>query len=121
VAIALVGIANTVGLSVLERGREHALLRALGLTRRELRRMLAAEGLLLALVAAVLGTVVGVAFGWVGTVSVVTAAVQDVPLVTPWGELVAVVGIAALAGLLACVIPARRAAKVAPAEGLVLD
>lgn len=83
--------------------------------------MLAAEGLLLALVAAVLGTVVGVAFGWVGTVSVVTAAVQDVSLVTPWGELAAVVGIAALAGLLACVVPARRAAKVAPAEGLVLD
>lgn len=121
VAIALVGIANTVGLSVLERGREHALLRALGLTRGELRRMLAAEGLLLALVAAVLGTVVGVAFGWVGTVSVVTAAVQDVPLVTPWGELAAVVGIAALAGLLACVVPAHRAAKIAPAEGLVLD
>lgn len=121
VAIALVGIANTVGLSVLERGREHALLRALGLTRGELRRMLAAEGLLLALVAAVLGTVVGVAFGWVGTVSVVTAAVQDVPLVTPWGELAAVVGTAALAGLLACVVPARRAARVAPAEGLVLD
>ncbi len=121
VGIALVGIANTVGLSVLERGREHALLRALGLTRRQLRRMLAAEGLLLALVAAVLGTVVGVAFGWVGTLTVVRTAVADVPLVTPWGQLALVVGGAALAGLLACVAPARRAARVTPAEGLVLD
>lgn len=121
VGIALVGIANTVGLSVLERGREHALLRALGLTRRQLRRMLAAEGLLLALVAAVLGTVLGVAYGWVGSATVVTAAVPDAGLVAPWGQLVAVVCAAALAGLLACVVPARRAATVAPAEGLVLD
>jgi putative ABC transport system permease protein len=121
VGIALVGIANTVGLSVLERGREHALLRALGLTRRQLRRMLAAEGLLLALVAAVLGTAVGVTFGWVGTLTVVRSAVSDVQLVTPWGQLALVVGGAALAGLLACVAPARRAARVTPAEGLVLD
>jgi putative ABC transport system permease protein len=121
VGIALVGIANTVGLSVLERGREHALLRALGLTRRELRRMLAAEGLLLALVASLVGTAVGVVFGWVGTAAVVAAAVQDVTFVTPWPELAAVVGLASVAGLLACVVPARRAARVAPAAGLVLD
>lgn len=121
IGIALVGIANTVGLSVLERSREHALLRALGLTRRELRRMLAAEGLLLALVAAVIGVTVGVAYGWVGTLAIVRTAVSDVSLVTPWGELAAVVVTAAVAGLAACVVPARRAARVTPAEGLVLD
>lgn len=121
VGIALVGIANTVGLSVLERGREHALLRALGLTRGQLRRMLAAEGLLLALVAAVLGTAVGVTYGWLGTLAVVRAAVADVSLVTPWEQLLAVVVVAALAGLAACVLPARRASRVAPAEGLTLD
>ncbi|MCR4513350.1 ABC transporter permease [Aeromicrobium sp. 50.2.37] len=121
VGIALVGIANTVGLSVLERGREHALLRALGLTRRQLRRMLAAEGLLLALVAAVLGTAVGVTYGWLGTLAVVRTAVADVSLVTPWDQLLAVVVVAALAGLAACVLPARRASRVAPAEGLTLD
>ena len=54
--IALVGIGNTLGLSVLERGRENALLRALGLTRRQLRRMLAVEAVLLSVVATVLGT-----------------------------------------------------------------
>ncbi|RZI91232.1 MAG: FtsX-like permease family protein, partial [Microbacterium sp.] len=93
----------------------------LGLTRSQLRRMLAAEGLLLALVAAVLGTAVGVTYGWLGTLAVVRTAVSDVSLVTPWDQLLAVVVVAALAGLAACVLPARRASRVAPAEGLTLD
>lgn len=121
VAIALVGIANTVGLSVLERGREHALLRALGLTRRQLRRVLAAEGLLLAVVAATLGTVLGTTYGWLGVLTIVRTAVPDAPLVVPWAELGAVVLVAALSGLAACVLPARKAARVAPAQGLTLD
>jgi ABC-type antimicrobial peptide transport system permease subunit len=66
VAIAVIGIANTLGLSVLERAREHAMLRALGLTRGQLRRMLAAEAMLLSVVATGLGTMIGVGFGWVG-------------------------------------------------------
>lgn len=121
VAIALVGIANTVGLSVLERSREHALLRALGLTRRQLRRVLAAEGLLLALVAGGLGTLLGAAYGWLGTLTVVRAVVADAPLVMPWTQLAAVTAVAALAGLVACVLPARRAARVTPAAGLTVD
>jgi len=121
VAIALVGIANTIGLSVLERGREHALLRALGLTRRQLRRLLATEGLLLAATAAVLGTALGATYGWLGTVTIVRTAVADAPVVIPWAQLGAVALVAALAGLLACVVPARRAAQVAPAAGLTVD
>jgi len=121
IAIALVGIANTVGLSVLERGREHALLRALGLTRRQLRRLLAAEGLLLAATAAVLGTALGATYGWLGTVTIVRTVVTDAPVVIPWAQLAAVAVVAALAGLLACVLPARRAAHVAPAAGLSTD
>lgn len=121
VAIALVGIANTVGLSVLERGREHALLRALGLTRRQLRRVLAAEGLLLAVVAALLGTALGVVYGWLGVRTLVEPAVPAVSTIVPWGQLVAVVAAAAVAGLAACVLPARRASRVTPAEGLTLD
>ena len=65
VVIALVGIGNTLGLSVLERARENALLRALGLTRRQLRRMLAVEAVLLSVVATVLGTLIGTAYAWV--------------------------------------------------------
>ncbi len=120
VVIALIGIANTLGLSVLERAREHAMLRALGLTRRQLRRMLAIEAVLLSLVATVLGTVLGVGFAWVGYETFVTRALRDATMQVPWLSLVVVL-IAALAGLLAAVLPARRAARVTPAAGLSLD
>lgn len=121
VVIALVGIANTLGLSVLERGREHALLRALGLTRRQVRRMLATEAVLLALVATLLGTTLGVTFAWAGVRALVEPAVDGAGLVLPWAELLAVVGAATVAGLAAAVLPSRRAAKVAPAAGLALE
>lgn len=119
--IALVGIANTLGLSVLERGREHALLRALGVTRRQLRRMLATEAALLALVATVLGTVLGAVFAWAGVRALVVPALEDAGLVLPWGQLGLVVAGATAAGLLAAVLPARRAARTPPAQGLALD
>ncbi|MCR6032447.1 FtsX-like permease family protein [Nocardioides sp. zg-579] len=121
VAIALIGIGNTLGLSVLERARENALLRALGLTRRQLRRMLAAEAVLLSVVATVLGTVIGVVFAWVAVRTLVDVAVDDAAVVLPWGQLLVVVLVAAAAGLLAGVLPSRRAARVAPAAGLALD
>ncbi|WKN48809.1 ABC transporter permease [Nocardioides sp. Arc9.136] len=121
VAIALIGIGNTLGLSVLERARENALLRALGLTRRQLRRMLAAEAVLLSVVATVLGTVIGVVFAWVAVRTMVDVAVDDAAVVLPWGQLLVVVLVAAAAGLLAGVLPSRRAARVAPAAGLALD
>ena len=121
VVIALVGIANTLGLSVLERGREHALLRALGLTRRQVRRMLATEAVLLSLVATVLGTALGVTFAWLGVRSLVEPVVSGAGLVLPWAQLAAVVALAAAAGLLAAVLPARRAARTAPAAGLALE
>lgn len=121
VAIALTGIANTLGLSVLERTREHALLRALGLTRRQLRRMLATEAVQLSLAATLLGTTIGVGFAWVGYETFVKQALTRATMHIPWPSLGAVVLIAALAGLLASVIPARRAARVTPAAGLSLD
>jgi putative ABC transport system permease protein len=121
VLIALVGIANTLGLSVLERGREHALLRALGLTRRQVRRMLAAEAVLLALVATVLGTALGVTFAWLGVQSLVEPVVSGAGLVLPWAQLGLVVALAAAAGLLAAVLPARRASRTAPAAGLAME
>jgi putative ABC transport system permease protein len=121
VVIALIGIGNTLGLSVLERGRENALLRALGLTRRQLRATLAAEALLLSVVATVLGTTIGVAYAWVAVQALVRPVVDDAPMVLPWGQLAIVVLLAAVAGLLAAVLPARRAARTAPAAGLTLD
>lgn len=121
VVIALVGIGNTLGLSVLERRRENSLLRALGLTRRQLRATLAAEALLLSVVATVLGTVIGVTFAWVSLQALVEAAVDQAPLVLPWGQLVTVVLVAAVAGLVSSLLPARQAARTAPAAGLSLD
>ncbi|TWF78842.1 putative ABC transport system permease protein [Pseudonocardia hierapolitana] len=121
VAIAVIGIANTLGLSVLERAREHAMLRALGLTRTQLRLMLAAEAMLLSVAATGLGTVIGIGFGWVGYETFVERALNEVPLQVPWLQLGVVVLLAALAGLLAGVLPARRAARVTPAAGLSLD
>lgn len=121
IVIALIGIANTLGLSVLERAREHAMLRAIGLTRRQLRRMLAAEAVLLSVVATLLGTVIGIGFAWVGYETIVKRAIRYATMQVPWLSLGAVVLIAALAGLLAAVLPARRAARVTPAAGLSLD
>jgi len=106
---------------VLERARENALLRALGLTRRQLRRMLAAEAVLLSVVATALGTLIGVVFAWVALRTLVGGAVDEVALVLPWGQLAVVVLVSGIAGLLAGVLPSRRAARTTPAAGLALD
>ena len=121
VMIALIGIGNTLGLSVLERGRENALLRAMGLTRQQLRRAMATEGLLLSLVATLLGTAIGLVFAWVGVQVLLGSVMDDVAMTVPVAQLGAVVLVAAVAGLGACVLPARRAARITPAAGLALD
>ncbi|WP_425862266.1 ABC transporter permease [Arthrobacter sp. TWP1-1] len=120
VFIALIGVANTLSLSVLERTRENSLLRALGLTRGQLRGMLALEAVLIAGVAAIIGSVLGVAYGWAGAQSAL-GSFADITAVIPWGQILAVVGVAAVAGLLASVVPAHRAAKLSPVEGLAMD
>lgn len=121
IVIALVGIANTLGLSVLERGRENALLRAMGLTRRQLRRAMATEGLLLSTVATVMGTAIGLVFAWVGVQVMVAGVVEDAGFTVPVWQVGTIAAVSALAGLAACVLPARRAARVTPAAGLALD
>ncbi|WP_162786899.1 FtsX-like permease family protein [Janibacter anophelis] len=120
VLIALVGIANTLSLSVIERTRESALLRALGLTRGQLRGMLAIESVLLALVGVVLGSVLGVAYGLAGVRALFGAHMAVAPTL-PWGQLAAVALVAVVAGLVASVLPARRAARVSPAQALAAE
>ena len=119
VLIALVGVGNTLGLSVIERTRESALLRALGLTGRQLRGMLAVEAAVLSAVAVVLGVAMGIGYGWAGIATLFADIADDaVPLVVPWARIALVTAVAIVAGLLASVLPARHAARVAPAAAL---
>lgn len=119
VLIALVGVGNTLGLSVIERTRESALLRALGLTGRQLRGMLAVEAAVLSAVAVVLGVAMGIGYGWAGIATLFADIADDgVPLVVPWARIALVAAVAIVAGLLASVLPARHAARVAPAAAL---
>lgn len=120
VVIALVGVANTLSLSVLERRRESATLRAIGLSKRQLRLTLACEGTLIAGVGAVLGILLGIVYGWVGTV-VVLGELADVSLTVPFVPLAVVLLVSLAAGLLASVIPGRTAARTSPVEALAVD
>ncbi|ROS78588.1 ABC transporter permease [Cellulomonas sp. PhB143] len=120
VVIAVVGVANTLSLSVLERRRESATLRAIGLSRGQLRGMLAVEGVIVALVGAVAGSVLGVAYGWAGS-AVALSVMGDVALTVPWRDLGIVLVVAVLAGLVASVVPGRTAARTSPVAALAVD
>lgn len=110
VVIAVLGIVNTLALSVVERVREIGLLRAVGLSRRQLRSMLRLESVLIAVLGAVLGVVLGLVFAVALQRSLVDDGI-DV-LAIPWPQLVAFVGLAAVVGVLAALWPGRRAARL---------
>lgn len=120
VVIALIGVGNTLGLSVIERSRESALLRALGLQRRQLRLMLAVEAILLAVGGAVIGIAAGAFFGWVGTAALGSTLDYDTTVFSMSAtQTAAVAAVAIIAGMLASVLPARRAALATPVSALV--
>ena len=110
VIIALIGIANTLALSVFERTRELGLVRAVGMTRRQLRRMVRFEAALVATFGAVLGVSIGLLFGW-GVVQALPASFAST-LVVPVQSIVVLMIVAATAGVLAAVLPARRAGRL---------
>ncbi|KAB8183822.1 ABC transporter permease [Microbispora catharanthi] len=107
IVISLLGIANTLSLSVHERTRESALLRALGLTRPQLRGMLSVEALILGLVGAIVGVLLGIAYGWAATATLT----ENVSFQLPIGQILIFIAASGLAGVLAAVLPARRAAR----------
>ncbi|MEU4388960.1 FtsX-like permease family protein [Promicromonospora sp. NPDC023805] len=120
VVIALIGVTNTLSLSVIERTRESATLRAIGLSKEQLRGMLAVEGVLIAGVGAVLGIVLGLVFGWAGAATALSV-MGDVRYAVPWADLGIVLAIALIAGLLASVLPARAAARTSPVAALGVE
>jgi putative ABC transport system permease protein len=110
VVIAVLGVINTLALSVIERTREVGLLRAIGVSRRQLRTVIRLESIVIAVFGALLGIALGVAFG-VGLM----VALEDqglTEIVVPWVSLLVFVLAAALVGVVAAVFPARRAAKL---------
>lgn len=119
VLIALIGVSNTLGLSVLERTRESALLRALGLQARSLRAMLTIEALQVTLVGVLVGVVAGTFFGWLAVTSLGgTMKLTDIRFSVDVPQTLAMVSLAVVAAALASVLPGRRAAKAAPTEAL---
>lgn len=120
VVIALIGVANTLSLSVIERTKESATLRAIGMTRGQVRRSLALEATLISLTSTVSGLIVGTAFGWIGSY-MVFSTIGKVPFVVDWTIYAVLALIALLAALLSSVLPARRAVKSSPVVALAED
>jgi putative ABC transport system permease protein len=119
VLIALIGVSNTLGLSVLERTRESALLRALGLQARSLRGMLTIEALQVTLVGVLVGLVAGAFFGWLAVTSIGRSSqVGDIRFAVDLPQTLGMLGLAIVAAALASVLPGRRAARAAPTEAL---
>jgi putative ABC transport system permease protein len=119
IVIALAGMANTLSLSVLERTRESALLRALGLTRGQLRRMIGMEAVLLGVMGAVVGVAFGTGFGWATGRAFLRT--DGGPVSFPVLEILGYLVLAGVAALLASLIPARRAARLSVIEALAPD
>ncbi|MFT8592785.1 MAG: FtsX-like permease family protein [Bifidobacterium sp.] len=117
VIIALIGVTNTLSLSVIERQRESATLRAIGMTKSQLRRSLAIEAILISLSSGISGIVAGTAFGWLGSY-VVFSAFGTVSLPFDWKMACMIILVALIAALLSSIIPARRAIKVSPVAAL---
>ena len=109
VIISIFGIINTLWLSVYERTREIGMLRAIGTTRRQMRRIVRYESVITAIIGGILGTVLGVVFAYVVTSRL---ASQGITFSVPWGQLVAFLIVAAIVGVIAAVLPAHRAARV---------
>lgn len=120
VLVALVGVANTLSLSVAERTRENGLLRALGLTKRQMKSMLALEALFISVTGALIGTACGIFFGAIGILALPLEGIT-VFITIPWMQILAVVMIAILAALVASWLPGRRAAKVSPSVALATE
>jgi putative ABC transport system permease protein len=119
IIISAFGIVNTLGLSIYERIRELGLLRAVGMSKRQVKRMIRVEAVIVALLGAILGLVVGILFGWA-----LQRALSDLGIdrfSIPVGQLIVMLIAAALIGIVAAIWPARRAAKLNVLEAITYE
>ncbi|AOW92027.1 hypothetical protein BFN03_03125 [Rhodococcus sp. WMMA185] len=116
VVIAILGIVNTLALSVVERRREIGMLRAVGMQRTQMRRTIYLESMLIAVFGAGVGVILGIAFGW-GFVSTLKEEGLD-QVAVPWGQVVAMLLGSGVVGVFAALWPAIRAARTRPLEAI---
>ena len=113
IVVSLFGIVNTLVLSVFERTREIGMLRAIGMTRRQVRRMIRHESVITALIGAAIGIVLGIVLA-----ALLIARVDFIEFSLPYGQLVIFAIAAIVVGVIAAIFPARRAARLDPLEAL---
>jgi putative ABC transport system permease protein len=118
VIVSLFGIVNTLALSIYERTRELGMVRAIGMSRRQVRTMIRYESIITALIGAALGLVIGVLFAVAMTP---TLADQGLEISIPVGTLVVLLILAGLAGVVAAILPARRASRLDVLEALAYE
>jgi putative ABC transport system permease protein len=109
VIISLFGIVNTLVLAVYERTREIGLVRAIGMSRRQVRATVRYESVITSIIGAIMGIVVGIVFAWVVTTRF---AGQGITFSVPAGQLVVFLILAIVVGVIAAILPARRAARI---------
>ncbi|MEV4740367.1 FtsX-like permease family protein [Streptomyces sp. NPDC049555] len=111
VVVAVLGVVNTLAMSVFERQQEIGMLRAIGLDRKGIKRMVRLESLVISLFGGVMGVGLGVFFGWAAG-DLIKKGISTYELVLPWGSMAVFLLLSALVGMLAALWPARRAAKL---------
>ncbi|GAA3501876.1 ABC transporter permease [Streptomyces prasinosporus] len=117
VIVAVLGVVNTLAMSVFERSQEIGMLRAIGLDRRGVKRMVRLESLVISLFGGVLGIGLGVFFGWAAG-ELLGTRMATYELVLPWGRMAVFLLLAAVVGVLAALWPARRAARLNVLEAI---
>ena len=113
IVVSLFGIVNTLVLTVFERTREIGMLRAIGMTRRQIRRMIRHESVITALIGAAIGIVLGIVLA-----ALLVYRVDFITFAFPTTQLIVFVIAAIVVGILAAIFPARRAAKLDPLQAI---